>query len=104
MRLRPVGAILTSGKQESSMFGVKTVAHHAGLVERMAETVGAGLGDAIADHRLSASEYRTAVIRCTTCDASEECPHWMDSHAHAEGAPAYCRNSDLLDRLSHAEA
>ena len=29
------------------MFGVKTVAHHAGLVERMAETVGAGLGDAV---------------------------------------------------------
>ena len=73
-------------------------------MERMAETVGADLGDAVAKHRLSASDYRTAVIRCTTCDASDECRHWMDSQAHAEGAPAYCRNRDLLERLSHAEA
>jgi hypothetical protein len=86
------------------MFGVKTVAHHAGLMERMAERVGADLGDAVAEHRLSASDYRTAVIRCTTCDASDECGHWMDCHAHAEGAPAYCRNRDLLERLSHAKA
>ena len=86
------------------MFGVKTIAHHAGFMERMAETVGADLGDAIADHRLSAADDFTAVIPCTTCDASEECSHWMDSHAHAEGPPAYCRNNDLLEQLSRAEA
>ena len=86
------------------MFWVKTDAHHADLVEWMAGTVGAELGDAVADHRLSASDYRMAVIRCTTCDASEECRLWMDSHAHAEGAPSYCRNRDLLERLSYAEA
>lgn len=86
------------------MFGVKTVAHHAGLMEAMAETVGSDLGDAIADHRLSASDYRTAVMRCTTCEASEECPHWAESHAGAEATPAYCRNRDLLERLSRAEA
>ncbi len=86
------------------MFGVKTIAHHAGLMERMADTVGADLREAIADHRLSAAEYRTAVIRCTTCDGAEECPHWIDSHAHAERAPAYCQNRDLLERISPAEA
>ena len=86
------------------MFGVKTIAHHAGFMERMAETVGADLGDAIADHRLSAADNCTAAIRCTTCDASEECSHWMDSHAHAEGPPAYCRNNDILEQLSRAEA
>ena len=86
------------------MFWVKTDAHHADLMKRMAETVGAELGDAVANHRLSASGHCTAVIRCTTCDASEECPHGMDSHAHPEGPPAYCRNRGLLERLSHAEA
>jgi hypothetical protein len=86
------------------MFGVKKVAHHAGLMEQMADTVGADLREAVADHRLSAADYRTAVIRCTTCEAAEECPSWMDSHAGAEVAPAYCRNRDLLERLSHAKA
>ena len=86
------------------MFGVKTVAHHAGLMEQMADTVGADLREAVADHRLSAADYRTAVIRCTTCEGAEECAHWMESHAGAEEAPAYCRNRDLLERLSHAEA
>jgi len=86
------------------MFGVKTVAHHAGLMEQMADTVGADLGDAIADHRLSAADYRTAVIRCTTCEAAGECPSWMESHAQAEEAPAYCRIHDLLERLSQTKA
>jgi len=85
------------------MFGVKTVAHHAGLMEQMAETVGADLHEAVAEHRLSAADYRTAVIRCTTCEGAEECAQWMESHAGAEAAPAYCRNGDLLERLSHAE-
>ena len=86
------------------MFWVKTDAHHADLVEWMAGTVRAELGDAVANHRLSASGHCTAAIRCTTCDASEECRLWMDSHAHPEGPPAYCRNRDFLERLSHAEA
>ena len=73
------------------MFGVKKVAHHAGLMEQMADTVGADLREAVADHRLSAADYRTAVIRCTTCEGAEE-------------APAYCRNRDLLERLSNAKA
>ena len=57
------------------MFGVKKVAHHAGLMEQMADTVGADLREAVADHRLSAADYRTAVIRCTTCEGAEECAH-----------------------------
>lgn len=38
------------------MFGIKTIDHHAGFMERMAETAGGDLGDAIADHRLSAAD------------------------------------------------
>jgi hypothetical protein len=74
---------------------------HADLVNRMAETVGADLGDAAIRGQIRPEEMRSAVLRCTACDSVEECGHWLDDHAEgAAAAPGYCRNKATLDRLA----
>ncbi len=73
---------------------------HAGLMNRMADTVGANLGDALARGDLSAIELRNAVVRCTGCEGAGDCGQWLDDHgAGAADTPSYCRNHEMLDRL-----
>jgi hypothetical protein len=75
--------------------------HHAGLVNRMAETVGADLGDAIIAGTLSGQGLRAAVMSCCACDSTDACQDWLAAHADgAAEAPCYCRNRDLLAGLS----
>jgi hypothetical protein len=74
---------------------------HADLVTRMADTVGADLGEAAIRGQIRPEEMRSAVIRCTACDSVEDCQHWLADHADgAEAAPGYCRNKSVLDRIS----
>lgn len=40
---------------------------HSGLMGRMADTVGANLGNALARGDLSGQELRNAVVQCTGC-------------------------------------
>lgn len=79
------------------------VARHADLVSEMAQTVGADIGGAMEEGRLDPARYRSAVMRCTTCEAAEECPGWMASHPGAAAAPGYCKNRDLMAALRVAE-
>ena len=80
---------------------LKRLDERADLMNRMAETVGANLGDAVIDGRLDATGVRSALVACARCNAAEECVHWMDEHADgAAHPPGYCRNSALLDRLA----
>lgn len=77
---------------------------HADLMQRMADTVGADLGQAMQDGRLSAEGLRSAVLRCTSCDSVGACEHWLEAQEAGtiDAAPGYCRNADLLERLQHA--
>jgi len=87
--------------QEDHMGFLKRLDDRAGLMNRMAETVGADIGDAIIDGRLDAIGVRSALIACAGCGSAEECVHWMDAHPDgAQHAPDYCRNATLLDRLA----
>jgi len=90
------------------MFGTKTINRHAALMNRMAETLGVDLTQAIADGRLPAEAWREAVVRCTACSDPEGCQHWLAEHAQdehrPEDAPGYCRNRDLMDSLRMALA
>lgn len=90
------------------MFGAKTINRHAALMNRMAETLGVDLTEAIADGRLPAEAWREAVVRCTGCSDPEGCQHWLAEHAEDEPAPAaapgYCRNRDLMQSLRLALA
>ena len=78
----------------------ETLTTHADLMHRMADTVGADLGDAVLRGDLSGQELRSAVMQCAHCAAGEECPGWLD--AHAEGVsevPGFCENKPMMDRL-----
>jgi len=82
------------------MFGSKRIAHHSDLMTRMSETVGADLGEAIAEGRIDAEMLRAATISCAGCDEAAECPSWLDDHAAgAEAPPDYCRNRNLMMAL-----
>lgn len=83
------------------MFGIKKLAHHADLMTRMADTVGADVPHALQSGALSPYELRAAALRCTHCKQADDCPHWMDTHQGASEAPAYCENHNMLARLSH---
>lgn len=82
-----------------------TLAHHADLMSRMAETVEADLSGALLRGQIDAAGLRVAVLRCTSCAAANTCETWLaDQHGHAAGAvrpviPAFCVNADLMDRL-----
>lgn len=71
--------------------------HSAGLVERMADTVGAS--EALSAHASRAVITRRAVSRCVGCSETQACQHWLDAHESADQAPDYCRNHDLFERL-----
>lgn len=89
------------------MFGAKTINRHAALMNRMAETLGVDLTEAIAEGRLPAEAWREAVVSCTACSDPEGCQHWLAAHAEDEAipvAPGYCRNRDLMQSLRLALA
>jgi hypothetical protein len=73
--------------------------HHTTLMNRMADTVGADLGGAILDGRLSGSALRGMVVSCCACEGAGDCPGWLEAHPQAEAAPGYCRNRIALAAL-----
>ena len=83
------------------MVGPKKLAHHAHLVERMGQAVGADLGEALAAGRIGAETVRTAVLRCTGCESAGPCADWLaDPQSSHDHAPGYCRNASLFAALS----
>ena len=74
----------------------------AGVMTRMADTLGVDFAASIAKAPEPVGVYRQAVMRCTTCNHEGECTAWMQSHPHAEEAPDYCRNKDILEGLAKA--
>lgn len=80
---------------------IDRIDRHATLMHRMSDTVGAGLGDALVEGRLSAEALRGAVLSCTRCDSVGDCMQWLAEHADtpAQETPEYCRNRELLARL-----
>ena len=80
---------------------VNRIERHTDLMHGMADTVGVDLGDALLDGRLAPDELRSAVLRCTGCEAAEVCGQWLADNADSnpDAAPGYCRNADLFARL-----
>lgn len=73
---------------------------HADLVNRMADTLGADLGEALLNGALSGSDLRSAVINCCACEATGPCRDWLADHPQgATEIPAFCRNRDLMAAL-----
>ncbi|CUH66076.1 hypothetical protein TG4357_02221 [Thalassovita gelatinovora] len=78
----------------------KKISHHADVMDRMAETMGADFASRIQADPAVAYQYRSAVMRCSSCKHDAECSVWMDHHSSASQTPRYCRNKDLLEALS----
>jgi hypothetical protein len=78
-----------------------TLKRHAGLVDRMATTLGVDLEEATMRGRLPVEELSDVVLSCTGCTDPTACEHWLDDHEGgvAEHAPGYCRNRDRLEGL-----
>ncbi len=73
---------------------------HAGIMNKMAETVGVNWSEEIVKDPTLAYRYREAVMSCTHCKHDNECQGWMAEHSHAKETPDYCRNHALLQGLS----
>ena len=72
---------------------------HAELMTRMAEAVHADLGEALIQGELSGEELRGAVLRCTTCEATDACAQWVETPVADAAVPGFCVNRDLMERL-----
>ena len=78
---------------------------HADLVDRMAQTVGVDLEQAVLDDTLRVDYISTAVLRCTDCGNADHCARWLDAHAGGTDKPVeYCRNIALFDRARTGRA
>lgn len=76
---------------------------HAGLVNRMADTLEIDLAEAALRGEMAGQDFRSMVMSCVGCTHAGDCEHFLDEHRidGAEEAPSYCRNHDLFDRLAH---
>jgi len=76
---------------------------HSDLFQRMADTVGVDLGEAVFRGELPPQGLRSAVLSCMGCEGAADCPGWLNDHAAgSDHAPSYCRNATLLAKLRGA--
>lgn len=80
-----------------------TFDRHASLVERMAQTQGVDLEEAILRGALSEEDRTAAILSCTNCTQPGACQHWLAAQEAAsktgETPPEYCRNTPLFSDL-----
>lgn len=83
------------------MLGFSKLNQHAGLLNKMADTLGVDLAEAAQEGRLAPEDLRASVLRCTGCSDPAECMHFLVEHAAtgAEAAPEFCRNRQLFSEL-----
>ncbi|MDF1618969.1 DUF6455 family protein [Pseudothioclava nitratireducens] len=91
------------------MFGARALNRHAALMNRMAETLGVDLTEAMRRGQFSSEGWRDAVVSCASCDDPTACLHWLADHAADDpdaapecAAPDYCNNRFLMACLKEA--
>ncbi|MCE8008687.1 DUF6455 family protein [Aestuariivita sp.] len=82
------------------MYDRSDLKHHAGLVDRMAQTVGVDLEEAVLEGRMEFDALADAVLRCAGCSDPGHCAGWLDTAQPGAMPPGYCRNTDLLKALA----
>lgn len=83
------------------MFAALTLNRHAALMNRMANTMGVDLTQAIATGALSGEGWRDAVERCARCAEPDHCMMFLAEHdsRSLEAAPDYCANAAQMEKL-----
>jgi len=70
-------------------------------VDRMSNTVGVDLEQAMMEGRMTVDQLGDAVLSCTGCSQPDTCARWLaQQSATADAAPDYCRNRDMFRRLN----
>jgi len=84
------------------MFGFNKFDRHAELVDKMAETLGVDLAEAVQRGELPPQKLRSSVFNCMGCRQADACEHWLEEHAGgADLTPEYCRNDALFRQLRY---
>lgn len=82
-----------------------TIRHHAGLVDRMAQTLGLDLEEEVMRGRIGPDMLPDMVLRCTGCAHPDRCETWLQQNApqvaeaQPDTTPYYCRNAEVFDDL-----
>jgi|AVFP01.1.fsa_nt_gi hypothetical protein len=83
------------------MANAAAYAKHADLVARMAAVQGADLDEAQMRGEIDPETLHDVVLSCSACTDPEACREWMAARDDgAGGTPDYCRNADLMGRIS----
>jgi Family of unknown function (DUF6455) len=70
------------------------------LTRSVARVIGADLSEALAARRLSSGQYSAMIDRCRISGCHSDCEYWLATHSgHADTAPGFCPNADILNRL-----
>ena len=82
------------------MFGFEKFDRHAELVDRMADTLGVDLTEAVQRGDLPPDDLRRSVFNCLGCKEVGACEHWLEENsAGSDVTPGYCRNDAMLRML-----
>ena len=74
---------------------------HTRLVDRMANTLGIDLDEAILRGHVTPELAQDAVYTCVGCSKPDACEAWVNDHeSGSETAPEFCRNNSLFSLLS----
>lgn len=73
---------------------------HAKLVDRMADSQGVDLSEAVQRGDISPEELDKSVFTCLGCSETEACERWLAVNSGgADATPGYCRNEAVFDAL-----
>ena len=83
------------------MPGSKTIKEHEALMGHMADRLGVDLDEVELRGAITPEDRSDMVLSCTNCTSPEDCQAWLETHAKAEDAPPYCRNSEAFKSLKN---
>lgn len=81
------------------MQSIKTLKHHAELVDTMASKLAVDLQEQALRGNISVSEIDDAVLTCTACSNPDACQKFLVQDGKADATPSYCRNTELFEEL-----
>ncbi|QKV18000.1 DUF6455 family protein [Oricola thermophila] len=74
-------------------------AERGGLFHVMVDKL--GLRAALESRPHSSAVMKRAQERCAGCGREDACQTWLETNAHPDEAPAFCKNHDMFERLKH---